>query len=108
LVDDLVAACSENNIQLLWRDGRCRISSCGDEWEETIDLPVRRSVFRAILARVATLCNIQQPASVSPYGGTADLAGSESAAGLLSATFVNTPAEQMLSLAPRVSRLSKV
>ena len=106
LVDDLLAACCGHRIQLVWQDGQCRLISSDGDWEDAIDLPIRRSVFRAILARVATLCNIQRADSVSPYGGTADLAVSRTPAGMLKVTIVNTPTEQMMRLGPRVADFS--
>jgi hypothetical protein len=106
LVDDLLAACSEYSIELTWQGGHCRLSSSADEWEETIDLPIRKSVFRATLARLATLCNMQQPDSVSPYGGTADLAVGQSPKRIMRVTLVNTSAEQKLRLQPREPRIS--
>jgi hypothetical protein len=106
LVDDLLTACSEHDLQLVWQNDRCRLSSCDGQWQDAINISIRKSVFRAILARVATLCNIQQPDSVSPYGGTADLAVGQSPTGILKVTIVNTPAEQMLHLEPRESRFS--
>jgi hypothetical protein len=105
LVDDLLGACCGHNIQLAWQDGQCRLSSSDGEWEDTIDLPIRRSVFRAILARVATLCNIQLADSVSPYGGTADLTVGYTPTGMLTVTIVNTPAEHGMRIAPRVADL---
>ena len=105
MVDDLLGACCGHNIQLAWQDGQCRLSSSDGEWEDTIDLPIRRSVFRAILARVATLCNIQLADSVSPYGGTADLTVGYTPTGMLTVTIVNTPAEHGMRIAPRVADL---
>ncbi len=51
--------------------GRVR---CGDDGLEVVlTWSVGKSVFRAILARVATLCNEQSANSVSPYGGQGEL-----------------------------------
>jgi hypothetical protein len=104
LVDDLLAACNEYCIELAWQNGHCRLSSSSGEWEETVDLPIRKSVFRAILARVATLCNMQHPNSVSPYGGTADLTVGQPPKGLMRVALVNTSAEQALRLQPLAPR----
>src|SRR5437016_3972082 len=73
LVEDLLAMCQKHGLQLDWQADRCRARSFGGDWEELVDVPLRKSVFRAILARVATLCNEQTPDSVSPYGGQAEL-----------------------------------
>src|SRR5208282_6197046 len=93
VVDDLLMMCRKDNLQLEWQDGRCHLGSLVGDWEDWIDVPVRKSVFRAILARVATLCNEQRPDSVSLYGGQADLSVGEPPA-VMGVAFVNTPAEQ--------------
>jgi hypothetical protein len=103
LVDDLLVVCLENGLQLDWDADRCRVRSFGGEWEELIDVPLRKSVFRAILARVATLCNERTPHSVSPYGGKGELSVGANQAAVFKVAFVNTPATQKLELqAPSV------
>jgi hypothetical protein len=69
LVDDLLTVCREHGLRLDWQDGRCRVRSAGGDWEELPDVPLRKSAFRAILARIAVLCNEQMANSVSLYGG---------------------------------------
>src|SRR5438105_707801 len=73
LVDDLLTVCREHGLQLDWQADRCRVRSIGGDWEELVDVLLRKSVFRAILARVAVLCNERTPNSVSPYGGQGKL-----------------------------------
>jgi hypothetical protein len=97
LVDDLLAVCLEHGLQLDWQADRCRVRSPGGDWEEVVDVPLRKSAFRAILARVAALCNEHVPNSVSPYGGQGELSVGENAA-VFRVTFDNTPAEQRLEL----------
>lgn len=100
LVDDLLMACREHGLQLDWQADHCRVRSAGGDWEELLDVPLRKSVFRAILARIAALCNERRPNSVSPYGGQAELlmgAGTNPTA-VLRITFANTSAEQKLEL----------
>ncbi len=63
LVDDLLTVCRDHALELDWQAGRCRFRSSGGDWE-LIELPLRKSVFRAILARVAVLCNERIPDSV--------------------------------------------
>jgi hypothetical protein len=95
LVDDLLAACADHRLQLEWQGSSCRLTSVESDWTDVIELPVRKSVFRAILARVAALCNEQRPDTVSPYGREADMMIGSSGA-VLRAAFVNTVAEQTL------------
>jgi hypothetical protein len=103
LVDDLLAVCREHSLQLDWQAGRCRVRPSGSEWEEVIDLPLRKSVFRAILARVAALCNERTPNSVSPYGGQGEFSVDGNPPAAFQVAFLNTPTEQKLALtiAPR-------
>jgi len=97
LVDELVAICAQERLELDWRAGNLHVRSLKHGWEEQISVPLRKSVFRAILARVAALCNEHVPNSVSPYGGHGQvLAGPN--LGVLYAGFVNTAAEQRLEL----------
>jgi hypothetical protein len=98
LVDDLLKACRGHDLQLDWHAGRCRVRSLGGNGEELLDAPLRKSVFRAILARVAALCNERRPSSVSPYGGQGDLSVGENPPAVFRLAFVNTPAEQKLEL----------
>src|SRR5262245_21525223 len=76
LVDSLLTACRDHGLELDWQPDIYRVRSVGGEWEELTDVQLRPSVFRAILARVALLCNERTPNSVSPYGGRGELAAS--------------------------------
>ncbi|HEX7379169.1 MAG TPA: hypothetical protein VF278_18755 [Pirellulales bacterium] len=61
----------------------------------TLAANLPRSAFRALLARIAALCNEFAPSSVSPYGGEGRFAVGASS---LRVAFVNRPGEQRLSL----------
>ncbi len=98
LVDDLLSMCRHHELQLDWQANRCRVSSFGGDGEESIDVPLRKSVFRAILARLAVLCNERIPDSVSPYGGVGELSVGPNPGTVFRVTFVNTPDEQRLEL----------
>src|SRR5437870_4480340 len=74
LVDDLLTVCREQGLQLDWQTDRCRVRSFAEDWQELPGIPLRKSVLRAILARLAVLCNEQNPGSISPYGGQGDIA----------------------------------
>jgi hypothetical protein len=107
LVEDLLTICGEYGLQLHWQDGRCRVRTAGGDQEELIDVPLRKSVFRAILARVAALCNERTPNSVSPYGGQGELAGGAHPPTVFRATFLNTPPELQLELLIAPGRTTK-
>lgn len=100
LVDDLLMLCREHALHLDWQTGHCRARCFGSDWEDVIDLPVRKSVLRAVLARIAALCNEQNPNSVSQYGGRCELSVGQTPVTTMRVMFVNTPAEQRLELAP--------
>jgi hypothetical protein len=98
LVEDLLQVCREHGLQLDWQADHCRLRGAGGDWENVLDFPLRKSVFRAILARVAALCNERIPNSVSPYGGRGKLAAGANLPAVFRVAFVNTPAEQSLEL----------
>lgn len=96
LVDELLAACHEHRLQLDWQGGRCRVRS--GAWETAIDLPLRASVFRAVLARLAALADPDGLGSVSPYGGEGEIRLGRDPRWCFRLQFTNTPAEQKLAL----------
>ena len=98
LVDELLAVCREHNLQLDWQADRCRVRSSGGEWEEVVDVPIRKSVFRAILARIAVLCNERTPNSVSPYGGQGEFLVGTAPPTVYKVAFTNTADEQQINL----------
>src|SRR5262245_27881740 len=102
VVEDVLALCGEYGLQLDWQAGRCRVRPPGGDLQEVLDVPLRKSVFRAILARIAALCNERAPKSVSPYGGQGQLSVGANPPALFRVVFVNTPAEQRLELAPEL------
>jgi hypothetical protein len=99
LVDDLLAMCQAQHLELDWDCSRCRIRSTDGAWEELADLPMRKSVFRAILARIAVLCNERAANPVSPYGGQCDWLAGTNPPTNFRVRFTNTAAEQRLELA---------
>src|SRR5439155_16300737 len=73
LVDDLVEAASQQSIRVDWHDGCCRVRFPESPRPDAVEVRMRKSVFRAALARVSVLCNEHKPNSVSPYGGEGEL-----------------------------------
>lgn len=90
MVDNLLRACPEQGLRLDWQAGACRIRPLAGDSEEAIDVHLHKSVFRAILARIAGLCNEHAPNSVSPYGGKGELSVSKSLPSVFCVSFVNT------------------
>lgn len=97
LVNDLLKSCGERGLHLDWHAERCRVRSL-DATDAVLDVPLRQSVFRAILARIAALCNECHPTSVSPYAGQGELSSGENPPSVFAVKFANTPSEQTLEL----------
>jgi hypothetical protein len=100
LVDDLLAVSREHGIQLDWKADHCRVRLREGGPLGWIEVPLRKSIVRAALARVAVLCNQRNPNSVSPYGGQGELLVGTDSTTAMRVAFVNTPDEQSLELAP--------
>jgi hypothetical protein len=100
LVDDLLRASCKHGIRLDWKADHCRVWFGGGGQQDWIEVPLRKSVVRAALARVAVLCNQRKPNSVSPYGGQGELLVGADPATALRVAFVNTTQEQSLELTP--------
>jgi len=100
LVDQLLAICPEQGFQLDWLNGSCRIQVFVAESEEVVEVAIPRSAFRAVLARVAALCNEVPQTAVSPYGGKCVFTNNATAKRYFQAEFTNTSGEQRLRLAP--------
>lgn len=100
LVDDLFRLCSEERVQLDWEGDCCRVRSLANGAEELAVRPLAKPVFRAVLARVAALCNEQLPNSVSPYGGQGELVLRTEPVSSVRVSFANTLESQSLRVIP--------
>ena len=98
LVDDLLKVCPEQGLEVGWQDNQCRIRPLGAELQESIKVPLKKSVFRAMLARIAALCNERTPGSVSPYGGVGELSACSDGPMVFRVAFLNSPGEQWLEV----------
>jgi hypothetical protein len=106
LVDELLAASLQQDIQLSWQAGRCCVSFLKEGLPDRMEVPVPKPVVRAALARVAALCNERNPNSVSPYGGQGEVVLDTDPARAIRVSFVNTPETQSLELASAQSELA--
>jgi hypothetical protein len=98
LVDDLLGLCRETGLRLVWRNGFCRVRPLGVEPNHATEISLGKSVFRAMLARIAALCNERTPNSVSPYGGEGELSTWTNPPAVFHVAFTNTPDEQWLEV----------
>lgn len=103
LVDDLRAVARDHALRIAWHAGRCRVQLVDGGTAGRIEVSLEKSVVRAVLARIAVLCNERHPdslGSVLPYGGQGEMSTADGVVGAIRVTFVNTPDEQSLDLAP--------
>lgn len=100
LVDDLLRVCRGNRVRLDYRDDHCHVRSLGADENDLVDVPMPRATFRAVLARVAALCNERVPGSVTPYHGDGELAITSGPPAVFRVAFTNTTLEQRLELQP--------
>jgi hypothetical protein len=98
LVDELLRQCPEEGLRLDRHANGCRIRAFNDGSEDLLEKPLSKSVFRALLARIAALCNERTPNSVSPLGGKGELEAGTSPPEIFRVEFVNTPDDQGLTL----------
>ncbi len=112
LVDDLLDLCRLYQLRINFRESHCAIRRLGADTQESLDVPVPKSVFRAALARIAAICNEQHPESVTPYRGEGLIAvlppdsldSRKRVPSTCYVSFTNTPSDQHLEM--RFSRSS--
>lgn len=92
VADELLTVARGRSLRLTWREGSGRFQFESPA-AEPFEIPLPKSIMRAILARLAVLCNEHRPNCVTPYGGQGEV-------GAVRVAFVNTPDEQSLDLAP--------
>jgi hypothetical protein len=96
LADELLALAREGALRCEWQGDTVRVTPADGE---PFDVALPKSVFRAVLARVAVLCNEHRAESVTPYRGEAELLAGDPPAPVFVA-FVNTPDEQRFAARP--------
>ena len=101
IADNLLQLCLGASVEIAWEQNACRVSMRRGAVEEVVEVPLRKSAFRAVLARIAVLCNERRANSVSPYGGCGEIALDSGP--VVSVRFENTSAVQSLGLAHRES-----
>lgn len=104
LVDDLLVVSQANQLQINFVKDRCCIHTVESSFRETFDLPFAKTVFRAVLARIAALCNEHRPNSATPYLGEGEIVVPTPrlekcvARSTCYVSFANTPSEQRLEI----------
>jgi hypothetical protein len=97
LVDKLLAISRDHGFHLRWKDGRCHAEVNEGRPSGLVEVPLQKSAIRAVLARVAVLCNERNPYSVSPYGGQGEVSIESDPDQRIRVTFLNTPEVQSLA-----------
>jgi hypothetical protein len=87
-----------HRLRFEFQDNERHVRPSDSDIQDSIDVPLSRSVFRAILARVATLCNEQVPNAVTPYRGEGEISVCTNPPATFRVAFTNTPAVQQLEL----------
>ena len=98
LVDELLAVSSEQELRLTWQAGRCRVEIPSGAENNGIEVPMQKSIIRAVLARIATLCHEQNPDAAWLYGGRGELPIPQAPGATVRVSYVNTAASQILEL----------
>jgi hypothetical protein len=98
LVDDLLEFCRDQPLRPDFQDSRCHVRPLDAANQEAIDVSLQKSVFRAVLARIAALCNERRPNSVTPYRGQGELSVGTDSPASFRVSFANTPTELRLEL----------
>ena len=96
VVDRLIRLCPESGLHFDHKQRLCRISLVGNGDGEKVEVTLRG--FRAMLARFAVLCDEYRPGTFSSYGGDAEFVSPERPGEVFRAVFVNTTAQQCLTL----------
>ncbi len=81
-----------------FQDGYCSVRPIGVESGDSINVPLPKSVFRAVLARIAALCNERNPDSVTPYRGEGEFSIRTDPFTAFHVAFTNSPDEQRLEV----------
>jgi hypothetical protein len=97
-VDDLMGVCNEEGFRAEWKGGNCEVRGVGNQCDGVVSVPMSKSIFRAILARIVVLCNEHAANSVFPYGGSGELSRTADSASVFRAEFRNTSSDQWLQL----------
>ena len=100
LVDNLLTYCRVRGVRLIWHPPQVTVQHVSGGNGEQVSVEFRSSVFRAVLARLAALCNRYRCDSVSPYGGQGEFVDERQPTTIFRVDFCNTPDELHLQLTP--------
>jgi hypothetical protein len=104
LVDDMLARCIDSQVRLVWVGETVTEFPLSGGEPAQFKIKLRKSIFRAILARMAALCDIANSGSVSPYHGRGEFVDQRTPQTRFLVDFMNTPDEQRLELTPLLNK----
>lgn len=102
LVDELIELSLDHGLRIRLLNGHCLAEQLMTTDKDLVEIPLPKSAFRAVLARIATICNDQHPQSVTPYRGQVkiDWRSQSGSTTVCQLEFVNTATEQQLEIRP--------
>ena len=97
--DELMQLCAEHELRLRLEPSQCVVeSSGGKESIDVIENPMRRSQFRAVLARIGAICSECSNRIMTPYGGDWEVSYSGDQSRRIRVSLHNTPNAQFVEL----------
>lgn len=99
ILSAVLTVCAEENLHLSWHAHELHVKDASGN-ESVIKTEMRVSLFRAILARVASIHEPDTADVINPYLGTGFLRVGGVAPALLKIRFTNTPQLQRLDISP--------
>jgi hypothetical protein len=97
VADQLLQKCRDHHVRMEWAESGLRIQIDSGPWQLLQGLALRKSIFRALLARLALLSN-ESGKPCSPYGGSGEISIADDYSIMIQLT--NTPEQQQLALNP--------
>lgn len=97
IVDEMLVVCSDYRLKLEWEQENCRVHALDEDWSTVVPVPLKKSVFRAVLARVAVLCD-ELSNTTSLYGGQGEVKTSGANPSRIRVKFENSPEKQQIQL----------
>jgi hypothetical protein len=100
IVDGILKIACKFPLKFEWAEDRCQLQILNSD--QQTKMPIRKSTFRAIIARVATIASEKSFLAFNPSVGDENFSiGADVDIGL-AARFENSPDRQMLELLPSV------
>ncbi len=100
LVDDMLARCVNDQVRIVWCPGVVTEYPLSGTSPTSFEVTLRNSAFRAVMARMAVLCERPDSEPVSPYGGRGEFTDRRWPRVRFSLQFTNTADDQRLELTP--------